>query len=449
MNIKGVVIDPGHGGSDGGASGNGIIEKDLTLKISQEMYNKFKSLGIPVYMTRTTDETLDPTTRTNRILNAFGNNENVIVISNHINAGGSDGAEVIYALRNTSTLSNLVLNELAKAGQNTRKAYQRRLPTDPSKDYYFIHRDTGITQPVIVEYGFLDSPEDDVMQLKNNYVRYADAVVNAVGQYVGAYGYTVKSGDSLWSIAKQLNTTVEQLKQLNNLSSNLLTIGQVLKVPTIAPEQPTGDYKIYIVQSGDSLYQIANKNNTTVSKLLDFNNLTSTSLSIGQQIKIPITAPEPGGDYINYTVKSGDSLYQIASKYNTTVDTLKSLNSLNTTLLSIGQIIKIPIVPIQEEVPVTDYIEYRVQSGDSLYKIASKYGLSVEEIKKFNNLTNELLSIGQIIKVPIISTVTTYTVKSGDSLYQIANLYNTTVDELKNKNNLTSNTLSIGQTLIL
>ncbi len=449
MNTKGIVIDAGHGGDDGGASGNGIIEKDLNLKISQEMYDKFKSLGIPVYMTRTTDETLDPTTRTNRIKQAFGNSEDVIVISNHINAGGADGAEVIYALRNTSALSNLVLNELAKAGQNTRKAYQRRLTTDPSKDYYFIHRDTGVTQPIIVEYGFLDSTGDDVAQLKNNYARYADAVVNAVAQYVGAYGYTVIAGDSLWSIAKKLNTTVEQLKQLNNLSSNLLTIGQVLKIPTAIEEEPTGDYKIYIVQSGDSLYQIANKNNTTVSKLLELNNLTSTSLSIGQQIKIPIVAAETGGDYINYTVKSGDSLYQIASKYNTTVDTLKSLNSLNTTLLSIGQIIKIPIVPIQEEVPATDYIEYKVQLGDSLYKIASKYGLSVDEIKKFNNLTSELLSIGQIIKVPIISTVTTYTVKSGDSLYQIANLYNTTVDEIKSKNNLTSNILIIGQTLIL
>ncbi len=448
MNIKGVVIDAGHGGDDGGASGNGIIEKDLTLKISQEMYNKFKSLGIPVYMTRTTDETLDPTTRVDRIMKAFGNNENVIVISNHINAGGSDGAEVIYALRNTSALSNLVLNELAKAGQNTRKAYQRRLPSDTSKDYYFIHRETGTTQPIIVEYGFLDSTGDDVSQLKNNYAKYADAVVNAVAQYAGAFGYTVKAGDSLWSIAKQLNTTVDQLKQINNLSSNSLKIGQVLKIPTTTT-QPTEEYKIYTVQSGDSLYQIANKNNTTVSKLLDFNNLSSTSLKIGQQIKIPITAAETGGDYINYTVKSGDSLYQIASKYNTTVDTLKSLNSLNTTLLSVGQIIKIPITNVQEQVPAADYIEYKVQSGDSLYKIANKYGLSTDEIKKYNNLTSELLSIGQIIKVPIISTVTTYTVKSGDSLYQIANRYNTTVDKIKAKNNLTSNTLSIGQTLII
>ena len=85
-----VVIDAGHGGDDPGSSGNGIIEKDLTLDISNYMYDRFKSLGIPVKMTRTTDETLNPTERVNRVLNAFGNDSDVIVLSNHINAGGGD-----------------------------------------------------------------------------------------------------------------------------------------------------------------------------------------------------------------------------------------------------------------------------------------------------------------------------------------------------------------------
>ena len=85
-----VVIDAGHGGDDPGSSGNGIIEKELTLKISQYMYDRLKELGIPVTMTRTTDETLNPTDRVNRILDAYGNNSNVIVVSNHINAGGGD-----------------------------------------------------------------------------------------------------------------------------------------------------------------------------------------------------------------------------------------------------------------------------------------------------------------------------------------------------------------------
>ena len=90
MNNYKVVIDPGHGGVDSGANGNGIIEKDLTLKISQYMYDRLRELGIPVAITRTTDETLSPTERVNRILNFFGNSPDVIVVSNHINAGGGD-----------------------------------------------------------------------------------------------------------------------------------------------------------------------------------------------------------------------------------------------------------------------------------------------------------------------------------------------------------------------
>lgn len=200
-----IVIDPGHGGSDSGANANGIIEKNLTLDISKYMYDIFNNLGIPVTMTRTGDETLTPTERVNRILNAYGNGTDVIVVSNHINAGGGDGAEVIYALRNNADLANLVLQNLQDAGQNGRKVYQRRLPSDNSKDYYFIHRNTANTQPIIVEYGFLDSKGDDVEQLKNNYKAYAQAVANAVLQYIGydvepeqGETYTVKAGDTIF-----------------------------------------------------------------------------------------------------------------------------------------------------------------------------------------------------------------------------------------------------------
>jgi N-acetylmuramoyl-L-alanine amidase len=89
MNYK-IVIDAGHGGEDSGAVGNGIIEKDLNLKIANYMYDRFKSLGIPVKIIRSTDETISPNERVNRVLNAFGNSKDVIVISNHINAGGGD-----------------------------------------------------------------------------------------------------------------------------------------------------------------------------------------------------------------------------------------------------------------------------------------------------------------------------------------------------------------------
>ena len=90
MNNSKIVIDPGHGGDDSGAVGNGIIEKEYTLKISQYMYDRFRQLGIPVTLTRNDDITLTPSERTNKVLSAYGDNSNVIVISNHINAGGGE-----------------------------------------------------------------------------------------------------------------------------------------------------------------------------------------------------------------------------------------------------------------------------------------------------------------------------------------------------------------------
>ena len=88
--LTGIVIDPGHGGVDSGAIGNGITEKNLTLEISKYMYDRFKELGIPVSITRTEDVTLDANDRPKEALNKFGTGEDVIIISNHINAGGGD-----------------------------------------------------------------------------------------------------------------------------------------------------------------------------------------------------------------------------------------------------------------------------------------------------------------------------------------------------------------------
>lgn len=393
-----VVIDAGHGGEDPGASGNGIIEKEYTLKISEYIYKRLKELGLDVKMTRTTDETISPTERVNRVLNAFGNSSDVIVVSNHINAGGGDGAEVIYALRNKDTLSNLILDELSKEGQNMRKAYQRRLPSNTAKDYYFMQRNTGNTEAITVEYGFLDSKGDDVNQLKNNWQNYAEAVVRAILEYLnltyipveGQNYYTVKSGDSLWSIAKKFNVSVADLKDSNGLVSSLLNIGQVLKIPV--QEQEEESKNVYVVKKGDSLYKIAKEYDTTINELIKLNNLSNTNLSIGQILKIPtVKSDEP--EYL-YTVKSGDSLYKIAREYNTTVDELMKLNNLSSISLSIGQTLKIPQITTSAQ---DNY--YTVKSGDNLYKIASKYNTTVNNLVNLNNLSSTTLSIGQKLKL--------------------------------------------------
>lgn len=393
---KKIVIDPGHGGTDPGTSGNGIVEKDYTLKISEYMKNRFDELGIENSITRDNDTTLSPTDRPIKVQSFYGNGSDVILISNHINAGGGDGAEIIYALRNSDALSRKIATEFENAGQNVRKYYQRRLPSNPSKDYYYILRDTPNNESIIVEYGFVDSTEDDVSQIKNNWQDLAEAVVKAVTEYIGipytsnGYNdnyYQVKSGDTLWSIARNNGITVKELKDANNLTSNTLSIGQLIYIP---------------------------KNETEI-------------------IETEI-----------YTVKAGDTLYGISQKYNLTVDELKKLNNLSNNTLSIGQ--KLKISSSETDTNTT----YTVIKGDTLYGIANKFNVSVDNLKDFNNLKSNTLSIGQVLKIPNTSSKNlTYTVKKGDNLYNIAKTYNTTVDTIKNLNNLTSNTLSIGQTLIL
>lgn len=425
---------------------------------------------------------------------------------------GGTGAETIYALRNSDTLARKILESIGAEGQTTRKYYQRRLPSDTSKDYYFIHRNTGVTEPVIVEYGFIDDTASNVEFLNENYQNLAEAVIRAVLDYKGlpytppegyiSNTYTVQKGDSLYSIARKLGTTVNELKSLNNLTSNNLSIGQILKIPTefvtddeneiYVVEKGDSLYSIsnkfnttvdelktlnnlssntlnvgqllkipsakttpntYTVQRGDSLYSISNKFGTTVNELKTLNNLTSNTLSIGQVLKIPTQedkTPEQEQTTVEYQVQSGDSLYKIANKYNTTVDAIKNLNNLGSNLLNIGQILKIPTTQDIEEQPEENYFNYNVVSGDSLYSIARKFDTSVDAIKNINNLTSNLLSVGQTLKIPTTSTTEkTYVVKSGDSLYSIAKNFNLTVDELKRLNNLTSNLLSIGQILII
>lgn len=88
MALKGIVIDPGHGGSDPGAVANNMKEKDYNLLISEYMYERFKDLGVPVKMTRDSDVTLSPKERTNKVKSFYGDGKDVIVISNHLNAGG-------------------------------------------------------------------------------------------------------------------------------------------------------------------------------------------------------------------------------------------------------------------------------------------------------------------------------------------------------------------------
>ena len=277
--------------------------------------------------------------------------------------------------------------------------------------------------------------------------------------------YTVKQGDTLYGISNQFGVNVNELAELNNIRGSNLQIGQVLKIPNKSGNNPSNMF-IYTVKKGDSLYSIAQRYNTTVKKIQELNYLKSINLQIGQELRIPedykdeINLP----NYINYIVKKGDSLYSIARNNNITVDNLMKDNNLASTSLQIGQVLKIRSTngenyEVEDECIGIDYIPkesqnvtiYTVKKGDNLYNIARQFNTSETAIMNLNNLKSTVLQIGQQLKLPVINDnqEKIYIVKKGDSLYSIAKKFNTTINSLKNKNNLKSTVLKIGQKLII
>ena len=445
-----IVVDAGHGGVDSGAVSGNLKEKDFNLQAANYMYNRFKELGVPVTITRDTDKTLSRTERLNT-MRSLGTDPNVIVLSNHINAGGGEGAEIVYPLRSSPTLAKNILDEIGARGQVKRKIYQRVLHENPKKDYYYIMRETPNTTALLIEYGFIDNPKDQV-KLQNNLLDYAEGVVKAVSEYIGVpyivpggeeIGdvYIVKAGDTLYSVARKYNTNVNELVKLNSLNSTILSIGQQLKLPS---NEEQSDYATYIVMEGDSLYSIANKYNIAVSDLIDFNALPTTILTVGETIKIPKN--KVNGKENIYTVKPGDTLYRIANLYDIPINDLISANNLTSTILTIGQELVIPIKPVTEE----DYVVYKVVPNDTLYSIAKRFNTKVDAIKSYNNLTSNLLNIGDILQIPISNTefvYQTYKIVPGDTLYSIARRFNTSVSSIMSLNPDISSVLSIGQVI--
>ncbi|KRN88488.1 LysM peptidoglycan-binding domain-containing protein [Ligilactobacillus ceti] len=310
--------------------------------------------------------------------------------------------------------------------------------------------------------------------------------------------YTVKSGDSLWLIANNHKMSINELKQLNNLTSNFIYPGQVLKIvetqakpipkpqpkPTPKPARPsrptTGGYT---VKSGDSIWKIANDHHMSMSELKSLNNLTSNFIYPGQVLKVkgsttkPVrpSRPTTGG----YTVKSGDSIWKIAHDHHMSMSELKSLNNLSSDFIYPGQILKVkgstsshsvtparPSRPSRPSQPSRSTGGYTVKSGDSIWKIAHDHHMSMSELKSLNNLSSDFIYPGQVLKVKgstasrstshtntsssrstSRSTSATYQVKAGDSLWLIANKYGITISSLKSYNNLPNNFIYPGQTL--
>ena len=153
--------------------------------------------------------------------------------------------------------------------------------------------------------------------------------------------YTIKPGDSLWKIANNCGATVDDIVKLNNLDSTIIYPGQIIKLSETCASKQNGGGNVdtegfYTVRRGDTLYSIARMFGTTPQELISANNLSSDLLVIGQQLSVP------RDNYINYTVQRGDTLYSIAMRYGTTPAIIRELNNLTSDLLNINQVLLLP-----------------------------------------------------------------------------------------------------------
>lgn len=298
--------------------------------------------------------------------------------------------------------------------------------------------------------------------------------------------HTVKSGETLFSIAKANNTTVAELKKLNDLSNGKIRLGQELKVnqADVAVSNNTANKEevavapiSYKVKKGETLSSISKKYNVTEDELKASNNLKSNVLRLGQNLQITQTAAstsnsksnkeEIAATPISYKVKKGETLSSISKKYNVTEDELKTMNNLKSSVIRFGQELKVN--QPSEMATVTNGTKttkaesavatHKVKKGETLSGIAEKNNVSVADLKSLNNLRTSSLRPGQQLQlagkdtqpekeaVAKVEKTIVHKVESGESLYIIAKKYNVAIDELKRLNNLDGAKLKPGQSL--
>ena len=342
----------------------------------------------------------------------------------------------------------------------------------------------------------------------------------------GGGSYTVQAGDSYWRIANKYGISIEELQRLNGTSSYFLYPGQSLVVPgsastTSGSAASTSSSTTstrsaapsaggsYTVQAGDSYWRIANKYGISIQELQRLNGTSDYALHPGQSIKVPgsgtnasassnsgsaststtSAAPSAGG---SYTVQAGDSYWRIANKYGISISELQRLNGTSNYFLYPGQSLKVPGSGSSSNATASSNSSstststttaapaaggsYTVQAGDSYWRIANKYGISISELQRLNGTSNYFLYPGQSIKVPgsgsanatpapAATTASTtsapaetpapapstgggnYTVQAGDSYWRIANKYGISISELQRLNGTSNYFLYPGQSI--
>lgn len=370
-------------------------------------------------------------------------------------------------------------------------------------------RPYALTLPSKQVYSYIVSEDSIVNHNSAKYARRTTAVPggeisDSETQLVVKY-HKVKRGETLSIIARRYGVSVSTLKKWNGLRSSRLKTGQRLRINTYQRvakkeepetvqeelaenkvEQPVEkpnttvqqsvdvDTKYHTVRRGETLGLIAERYGVTVSRLKDWNDLRSNKIFVGQRLKV-VSMVDKGeieveGDAdvqenaTTHKVRRGESLFSIAKDYGVTIDNLKEWNNLSSSSIDAGQTLIVNASAAKASKKSSGSSEkkaattkHNVRRGETLGAIASRYGVTVNNLKDWNNLSSSRIDVGQTLIVKgskstsslrsSKSSYTTHTVRNGETLGGIAERYGTTASAIRKANGIKGSMIRKGQKL--
>lgn len=207
------------------------------------------------------------------------------------------------------------------------------------------------------------------------------------------------------------------------MKKHIFTLGATALVSIGIADAASADTDTHKVKAGETLFSISQQHNVTVEDLKKWNGLSSTLIYANQTLQIGSTStdssssstPTTTSSNHTYTVKSGDTLYRIAKNNGTSVQQLKEWNNLSSHLIYVNQVLKIsgtgtvsssPSAPVQEKTNETQASpapsnskSYKVQPGDTMWSVAQRHGISISQLKQWNNLSSNTIYINQVLQV--------------------------------------------------
>ncbi len=276
-----------------------------------------------------------------------------------------------------------------------------------------------------------------------------------------AESYTVRKGDTLESISKKFDVSVEEIKRLNNIKDERkLREGMKLEIPSNKTSKSKAQEEIYTVQRGDTLETVAKKYGITVKEIMEYNGINDEKIFAGDELKIPLKGKKVVKRNLSkceiYVLKKGGTLKHVSKKLGIDVKILEELNDINSNQwLKAGE--KVCIGEKKENIDSNCILIYKPTKSTKLSDISKEFGIPAEKIKSINNLNKSTVEAGQQIclktegekeeKVSSFTSILKYKVKRGDTLEKISKKFNVKKEDIKNINHLKNGKIYFGQIL--